>query len=45
MRLDCHDRLSSQRHTSAKRSSRNVFGMNTSGIRGVERKIKELNQL
>jgi hypothetical protein len=45
MRLDCPNRLGSQRNTSAKRSSRNVFGRNTSGIRDVERKIKELNQL
>jgi hypothetical protein len=28
-----------------RRSWRNVFGMNTSAIRDVERKIKELNQL
>jgi hypothetical protein len=45
MRLDYPDRLGFQRNTSARRSWRNVFGMNTSGIRDVERKIKELNQL
>jgi len=40
-RLDYPDRLRFQRNTSARRSWRNVFGMNTSGIRDVERKIKD----
>jgi hypothetical protein len=39
------DRLGFQRNTSARRSWRNVSGMNTSGIRDVEPKIKELNKL
>ena len=43
--LDYPDHLGFQRNTSARRSWPNVFGMNTSGIRDVERKIKELNQL
>jgi hypothetical protein len=45
MRLDYPERLRFQRNTSTRRSWRNAFGMNTSGIRDVERKIKELNQL
>jgi len=45
MRLDYPDRLRFQPNTSARRSWLNVFGMNTSGIHNVERKLKELNQL
>jgi len=44
-RLDYPYRLGLSANTSAKRSWRNVFGMNTSGIRDVEWKIKELSQL
>jgi hypothetical protein len=44
MRLDYPDGLGFQRNTSARRSSCKVFGMNTSGIRDLEREIKELNQ-
>jgi len=44
-RLAYPDRLGFQQNTSARRWWRNVSGLNTSAIRDVERKIKELNQL
>ena len=45
MRLNYPDRLGFQPNPSARRWWRNVFGLNTSGILDVERKIKQRNQL
>jgi hypothetical protein len=45
MRLDYPDCLGFQPNTSARRCWRNIFGLNTGGIRDEERKVKELSQL